>query len=76
MRHARVFLWALVLIVSSESGVAAGEHAPGAMGDAGTTECGGMMMGGFMILPMLGALLLVIALVLGILALIKYLRDG
>lgn len=46
------------------------------MGAGGMTECGGMMMGGFMIVPMLGALLLLIALILGILALIKYLRHG
>lgn len=50
---------------------------PGAMGDGGMMGCDmGMMMGGFMILPMLGGLLLLIVLVLAILALVKYLRHG
>ena len=36
----------------------------------------GTMMGGFMIVPMLGGLLMFAVLILAIMALIKYLRHG
>jgi hypothetical protein len=76
MKPMQVNFWLIPLSLWSGLALAAGGSGPGAMADGGMTDCGGMMMGGFMIVPMLGALLLFVTLILGILALIKYLRRG
>lgn len=71
----RTLLFALLLPWTGLA-LAAGSG-PGAMGDGGMMGCDmGMMMGGFMIVPMLGGLLLLVVLILAIMALVKYLRHG
>lgn len=86
MKRTRTLFWTLVsMFFWTGSALAAGDSGPGAMGDGGMMSDGGMMqcdgmmgmmMGGFMIVPMLAALLLLVTLILAILALIKYLRRG
>jgi len=78
MSSIRASLLLIVLTFQEGLVLAAQGFGPGAMGSGGTAQCDGMMgmMGGFMIVPIVGSLLLLTLLILAIVALIKYLRRG
>lgn len=75
MKRIQAFLCSTLLVFQGNLAMATGESRPGVIGDGGMMNCGGMMMGSIMIVPILGATLLLVTLVLAILALIKYLRH-
>jgi len=78
MNSIRASLLPMVLTFQDGVVLAAQGSGPGAMGSGGTAQCDGMMgmMGGFMIVPIAGSLLLLTLLILAIVALVKYLRHG